>query len=93
MLWVHFKFPQVSGNHRLDDNQVEIARVVAAGSAVGPSAVEGKPVGPLRVWPGGLAMSRSIGDAAAGAAVVSDPEVRQVAPRPRWQTLGSCLGF
>jgi len=24
--------------------------------------LEGKPVGPLRVWPGGLAMSRSLGD-------------------------------
>lgn len=40
----------------------------------------GKPVGPLRVWPGGLAMSRSIGDAEAEDRVRGEPEICQV----RW---------
>lgn len=53
---------QVSGNHRLDDAKGERERVEAAGSNVSQSNLDGKPVGPMRVWPGGLAMSRSIGD-------------------------------
>lgn len=53
---------QVSGNHRLDDNKVERARCVEAGREVVSSCLEGRPVGPLRVWPGGLAMSRTLGD-------------------------------
>ena len=52
----------MSGNHRLDSNKAERARAQAAGAEVAASVLEGKPVGPLRVWPGGLAMSRSLGD-------------------------------
>ena len=52
----------MSGNHRLDDTKGERERVEAAGSNVSQSLLDGKPVGPMRVWPGGLAMSRSIGD-------------------------------
>lgn len=40
--------------------------------------VDGKPVGPQRVWPGGLAMGRTLGDASAGAIVTCEPEARQV---------------
>ncbi|KAK9918098.1 hypothetical protein WJX75_001295 [Coccomyxa subellipsoidea] len=68
----------VSGNHRLDDNKVERARCVEAGREVVSSCLEGRPVGPLRVWPGGLAMSRTLGDHEAGAVVTAEPEVRQV---------------
>lgn len=53
---------QVSGTHRLDDNKAERKRCEEAGSEVCKSTVDGKPVGPERVWPGGLAMSRTIGD-------------------------------
>lgn len=53
---------QVSDTHRLDDNKAERKRCEAAGSEVCKSTVDGKPVGPERVWPGGLAMSRTIGD-------------------------------
>ena len=53
---------QVSGNHRLDDSKSEQERIKAAGFEVSTSTVEGKPCGPLRVWPGGLAMSRTLGD-------------------------------
>lgn len=53
---------QVSGTHRLDDNKAERQRCEEAGYEVCKSTVDGKPVGPERVWPGGLAMSRTIGD-------------------------------
>ena len=53
----------MSGNHRLDDNKAEQKRLTELGRELSSSAVEGRPVGPLRVWPGGLAMSRTLGDA------------------------------
>ena len=53
---------QVSDTHRLDDNKAERKRCEDAGFEVSRSTVDGKPVGPERVWPGGLAMSRTIGD-------------------------------
>jgi hypothetical protein len=40
--------PQVSGNHRLEDNRGEVERCLAAGHEVAPSTVEGKPAGPIR---------------------------------------------
>lgn len=42
--------------------------------------VDGKGVGPMRVWPGGLAMGRTLGDHAGGAAVLCEPEIRQARP-------------
>ncbi|DBA81256.1 TPA: hypothetical protein ACH3X2_006882 [Trebouxia sp. C0005] len=70
---------QVSDTHRLDDNKAERKRCQAGGSEVCKSTVDGKPVGPDRVWPGGLAMSRTIGDYMAGDVVLPEPEVRRVA--------------
>lgn len=46
--------------------------------AIEQSNIDGKPAGPLRVWPGGLAMSRTIGDHEAGNLVIAEPEIRQV---------------
>ena len=46
--------------------------------AVRCTQVDGRPVGPQRVWPGGLAMGRTLGDASAGAVVTCEPEARQV---------------
>ena len=40
----------------------------------GSVRVDGKPAGPIRVWPGGLNMARTLGDAEAGEAVAADPE-------------------
>jgi len=51
--------------------------VEAAGAEVAQSEIEGKPVGPLRVWPGGLAMSRTLGDYEAGPTCTCEPDVRQ----------------
>lgn len=50
---------------------------VRAGS-IEQSNIDGVPAGPLRVWPGGLAMSRTIGDHEAGNIVIAEPEIRQV---------------
>ncbi|KAL4448974.1 hypothetical protein ABPG77_007691 [Micractinium sp. CCAP 211/92] len=69
---------QLSGNHRLEANKDEVARCEAAGHDVAPSVVDGKPAGPIRVWPGGLNMARTIGDAEAGAVVIAEPEICQV---------------
>jgi hypothetical protein len=54
--------------------------VVVAGAAgkLAKSTVEGLAVGPTRVWPGGVAVARSIGDFEAGERVTGRPEVRQV---------------
>ena len=53
---------QVTASHRLDTNKAEQGRVKALGCEVSATTLEGKAVGPLRVWPGGLAMSRTLGD-------------------------------
>ena len=58
--------PQISGNHRVSDNPEDVARVVKAGGVIAQSDVDGIIAGPMRVWPGGLMMTRSIGDASAG---------------------------
>eukprot|EP00887_Chlorella_sp_A99_P000204 scaffold13.g204.t1 len=69
---------QVSATHRLEDNKAEVERVQAEGGEVAQATADGVPVGPIRVWPGGLAMSRTIGDYDAGDLVPSEPEVCQV---------------
>ncbi len=68
----------VSANHRLEDNQAERARIEEEGGEVAASTVNGKPAGPLRVWPGGLAMSRTIGDVDAGTLCLAEADVVQV---------------
>ncbi|CAD7705035.1 unnamed protein product [Ostreobium quekettii] len=72
--------------HRIEDNAGERERLTSQGVRLGrlsPSlthvAAPGeKGVGPLRCWPGGLAVSRSIGDAEAGVHVLTCPNVCQV---------------
>ena len=83
-----FAARRVSSNHRLEDSKCERERVIKAGSTISRSLIgsnsEGTraEAGPLRVWPGGLAMSRSLGDADAGSAVLAEPEIRQyIIPR------------
>jgi hypothetical protein len=49
---------QLSGNHRIDDNKAERERLVAAGGDLAQADLDGRGVGPLRIWPGGLAFSR-----------------------------------
>jgi serine/threonine protein phosphatase PrpC len=68
----------ICGNHRLADSPAEVKRIEDSGGEVASSTVDGKPAGPIRVWPGGLAMARSIGDFDAGDRVLGKPDVRQV---------------
>lgn len=69
----------MSGNHRLDDNEAEQQRILAQGGELAPVHYEDEGyVGALRVWPGGLAMSRTIGDVRAGDLVTAVPEVKRV---------------
>ncbi|CAL0308548.1 unnamed protein product [Lupinus luteus] len=66
-------------DHRLEENEEERERVTASGGEVGRLNVYGgNGVGPLRCWPGGLCLSRSIGDTDVGEFIVPIPHVKQV---------------
>ncbi|GAA0148905.1 protein phosphatase [Lithospermum erythrorhizon] len=66
-------------DHRLEENVKERERVTASGGEVGRLNVYGgSGVGPLRCWPGGLCLSRSIGDMDVGDFIVPIPHVKQV---------------
>ncbi|XP_072975479.1 probable protein phosphatase 2C 33 isoform X2 [Typha angustifolia] len=66
-------------DHRLEENVEERERVTASGGEVGRLNIcGGKEVGPLRCWPGGLCLSRSIGDMDVGEFIVPIPHVKQV---------------
>ncbi|EES00766.2 hypothetical protein SORBI_3003G167000 [Sorghum bicolor] len=66
-------------DHRLEENIEERERVTASGGEVGRlSVVGGAEIGPLRCWPGGLCLSRSIGDIDVGEFIVPVPYVKQV---------------
>jgi hypothetical protein len=63
---------------------------ILAGALVAPLSVQmdgpagyGQPgLGPLRIWPGGLCVSRSIGDMDVGDSVIASPHIRQVLVPP-----------
>eukprot|EP00262_Sarcandra_glabra_P010627 TRINITY_DN2594_c0_g1_i1.p1 TRINITY_DN2594_c0_g1~~TRINITY_DN2594_c0_g1_i1.p1 ORF type:complete len:431 (+),score=76.10 TRINITY_DN2594_c0_g1_i1:153-1445(+) len=66
-------------DHRLEENAEERERVTASGGEVGRlNILGGTEVGPLRCWPGGLCLSRSIGDMDVGEFIVPIPYVKQV---------------
>lgn len=70
---------ELTVDHRLEENVEERERVTASGGEVGRlSIVGGVEVGPLRCWPGGLCLSRSIGDMDVGEFIVPIPFVKQV---------------
>jgi serine/threonine protein phosphatase PrpC len=76
----------LSSDHRVATHRAERRRVEEMGAQVAPvsmygagpanSAAEG--VGPLRVWPGGLCLSRAVGDFDVGEAVIPVPFATQV---------------
>ncbi|KAK9112799.1 hypothetical protein Scep_020318 [Stephania cephalantha] len=69
----------LSADHRLDCNEEEVQRVTACGGEVGRlNTGGGAAIGPLRCWPGGLCLSRSIGDMDVGEFIVPVPHVKQV---------------
>lgn len=65
-------------DHRLEENEEERQRVTASGGEVGRQLYLGNEYGPLRCWPGGLCLSRSIGDTDVGEYIVPVPHVKQV---------------
>ncbi|KAF8377530.1 hypothetical protein HHK36_030912 [Tetracentron sinense] len=69
----------LSADHRLESNEEERERITASGGEVGRlNAGGGTEIGPLRCWPGGLCLSRSIGDMDVGEFIVPVPYVKQV---------------
>ncbi|XP_006829727.2 probable protein phosphatase 2C 12 isoform X1 [Amborella trichopoda] len=69
----------LSADHRLEANAEERERITASGGEVGRmNIVGGAEIGPLRCWPGGLCLSRSIGDMDIGEFIVPVPYVKQV---------------
>lgn len=70
-------------DHRLDGNEEEQERIKASGGEVARlKAANGIEIGPLRVWPGGLCLSRSIGDMDVGDYIVAVPHVKQIKLAP-----------
>jgi len=76
---------RLSNEHRLDCSDGERKRIIDSGGEVRPTEFEDGPngerrgVGPLRVWPGGLAVSRSIGDRdGKKGGVIPTPDVSRV---------------
>lgn len=54
-------------------------RVIASGGEVARlHQYPGQEAGPLRAWPGGICLSRSIGDLDAGEYIVPVPHVKQI---------------
>eukprot|EP01025_Chloroclados_australasicus_P060414 TRINITY_DN7745_c0_g1_i1.p1 TRINITY_DN7745_c0_g1~~TRINITY_DN7745_c0_g1_i1.p1 ORF type:complete len:636 (-),score=84.35 TRINITY_DN7745_c0_g1_i1:3714-5621(-) len=73
-------------DHRVQDNKSEKQRLKVAGAHVapvamtlqGPASSHDPGVGPLRVWPGGLCVSRSVGDVDVGPIILPTPHIKQV---------------
>ncbi|KAH7422827.1 hypothetical protein KP509_12G027400 [Ceratopteris richardii] len=69
----------LSVDHRFEENAEERKRVMECGGEVCRlSLAGGAEIGPLRCWPGGLCLSRSIGDVDVGAFIVPIPHVKQI---------------
>ncbi|XP_049414721.1 probable protein phosphatase 2C 12 [Solanum stenotomum] len=69
----------LSADHRLECNEEERERITTSGGEVGRlNTGGGTQIGPLRCWPGGLCLSRSIGDMDVGEFIVPVPYVKQV---------------
>ncbi|KAG1670124.1 hypothetical protein FOA52_013700 [Chlamydomonas sp. UWO 241] len=77
---------EMTDSHRIQSHESERVRLKAQGCTIaalgfhlqGP-AKPGEPgVGPLRIWPGGLCVSRSIGDLDAGPHILAMPHIKQV---------------
>jgi len=70
----------LTDDHRLSENQAERDRVRSLGAKLGramnPETEE--PSGPLRAWPGGLAIGRALGDRDCAMWLKAEPAVRTV---------------
>jgi serine/threonine protein phosphatase PrpC len=76
---------ELTDSHRIQTHDAERSRLKAAGCLIaqlgfhleGPAKPGDPGVGPLRIWPGGLCVSRSVGDVDAGPEIVPVPHVKQ----------------
>lgn len=70
-------------DHVVATNEAERERLLAAGctlarmdvTGAGPAMTPGRERGPLRLWPGGVTLSRALGDFTVGPAVLAVPHV------------------
>jgi len=73
------KVRQLAYNFRVEIAETEQARIRKAGQVVNRLLNrDGDPVGPLRVWPGGLCLSRAIGDVDVGPVILAKPHIGMV---------------
>ena len=82
---------RLTGEHRLQDSERERTRVTQLGGIVARvrNPVTGEPGGPLRAFPGGLAIARGIGDSDAGQLVSCRPATSTVplSPQSGWDVV------
>ncbi|KAG8468428.1 hypothetical protein KFE25_013511 [Diacronema lutheri] len=66
-------------DHRVDEcSPRERERVIAGGGEIRPARnMRGVPHGPARIFPGGLMMTRSVGDMGASATIIATPAVQR----------------
>lgn len=78
---------EMTNCHQVESNKSELERLEQSGALIkrlsktgsGPAVESSDPGrGPLRVWPGGIAMSRSLGDLECGTQILPVPHVRQI---------------
>ncbi|KAG2444124.1 hypothetical protein HYH02_009065 [Chlamydomonas schloesseri] len=78
----------ISANHRVAENTEEQERILAAGGRIKPARYDEDEEGAgtatphegqhLRVWPGGINMTRTIGDEPAKGLLIPEPAIRQI---------------
>lgn len=81
---------QLTVDHRVATHKGERRRVEAMGNTIapidftgsGPATRVDNGVGPLRIWPGGLCLSRAVGDFDVGDSVIPFPHIMQVVVPP-----------
>eukprot|EP00210_Caulerpa_lentillifera_P007469 g7139.t1 len=77
---------ELTTSHKIDTNLSEQARLKRCGNQIRPlsegffrpAMPDEEGIGPLRVWPSGLAVSRAIGDQDCGHAVLASPHIKQI---------------
>eukprot|EP00793_Prasinoderma_coloniale_P005936 PRCOL_00004410-RA len=65
-------------DHSPGINAAETERVTAAGGQIGRIMTDHGPVGPIRVYPGGLAVTRALGNIVTTGTVLNEPEIMRV---------------
>ena len=84
-------YMELGTTHRLEDNPYEQQRVIAAGAKLGRAAnPDGVPGGPVRAYPGGLAVTRCIGDADCSHFVSPEPAFTTYRVPPAGGALVAC---